>query len=99
MADLYRTQILLEREQHSQLSEIAESEGVSISELIRTAVARFLDDRRATLRYEQELKALERLTALREKIVAQYGIYEGDLLDEVREERDEDFERIWRGEA
>ena len=39
MEKLQRTQILLEREQHRSLYEIAQAEGRSMSELVREAVA------------------------------------------------------------
>ena len=34
-----------------------------------------------------------------ESIQQEYGVYQGDLIEEARAERDEDFDRIWRGEA
>jgi hypothetical protein len=44
------------------------------------------------------MKALDSLTKLRERIQARHGILDVDLVAEVREERDRDNERVWRGE-
>ena len=42
--------------------------------------------------------ALERLNAIREEIQQSHGIYPGDLIAEVRAEREEQIERIIAGE-
>lgn len=42
----------------------------------------------------QPEKALERLNAIREKIQQNHGIYTGDLIAEVRAEREEQIESI-----
>lgn len=99
MAQLYRTQVLLEPEQHESLQKLATTEGRSMSEIIREAVAEYLVDHSKEGKKQQALDAIARLSELREQLVAEYGIYEGDLLAEAREERDADMERIWRGEA
>jgi len=44
--NLYRTQVLLEPLQYQQLSELAESEGISLSALLRRMVSKALEDRR-----------------------------------------------------
>ena len=49
MSDLVRTQILLEKSQRHELDTIAETEGKSLSELIRT----FVDAQLRQRRYEQ----------------------------------------------
>lgn len=46
----------------------------------------------------QPEKALERLNAIREEIQQSHGIYPGDLIAEVRAEREEQIERIIAGE-
>lgn len=98
MAQLYRTQILLEPEQHESLQQLAAAEGRSMSQIIREAVAEYLVDHSKEWEKQQALDTLARLSEFREQLVAQYGIYEGDLLAEAREERDADLERVWRGE-
>jgi hypothetical protein len=44
------------------------------------------------------MKALDALTKLRERIQARHGVLNVDLVAEIREERDRDNERVWRGE-
>ena len=95
----YRAQILLEPEQHAALAEAAEREKRSISEIVREIVGEWLnqqDDRRL---WEQRRDALEYLTQIREGIQRQYGVFPGNLIEEARAERDEENDRVWRGEA
>jgi predicted DNA-binding protein len=99
MTQLYRTQILLEREQHESLQQLAAAAGRSMSEVIREAVAVYLVDHSKEWKRQQALDAIARMSELRQQLVAEYGIFEGDLLAEAREERDADMERVWRGEA
>lgn len=99
MTQLYRTQVLLERRQHESLQQLAAAEGRSMSEVIREAVAKYLVDHSKERKKQQALDAIAKLSELRDQLVAEHGIFEGDLLDEAREERDQDMERVWRGEA
>jgi len=99
MSTLYRTQLLLESEQHQALAEIAQREGRSISELVREILREHLVERDQKARKEQELRALEGLTRIRERLQHEYGVYRGDLLGEARAEREEEIERTWQGEA
>jgi Arc/MetJ-type ribon-helix-helix transcriptional regulator len=99
MTQLYRAQILLEQTQHDSLRELATAEGRSVSDVVREAVTEYLVDHGKERQRQKALDALARLSELREELVAEYGIYEGDLLAEAREERDADMERVWRGEA
>jgi hypothetical protein len=91
----YRAQILLEPEQHNALAEVARREKRSISELVREIVDR-QDEQHL---WEKRMQALERLGQIRERILQDYGSYKGDLIEEARSERDEDFDRVWQGEA
>lgn len=99
MSQLYRTQVLLEREQHESLQQLAAAAGRSMSEVIREAVAVYLVDHSKEWKKRQALDVIARLSELRQQLVAEFGMYEGDLLAEAREERDADMERVWRGEA
>jgi hypothetical protein len=99
MSTYYRAQILLEPEQHRTLAELAEREGRSISDLVRESVQAYLVKREREARREREQQALDRLAEIRARIQAQHGILDVDLVAEVREERDRDNERVWRGEA
>ena len=98
MSTLYRAQILLEPEQHQALTEIAQREGRSISDLVREIVGRHLAERDREVRLQRELQAIEELAHIRKQIQEQHGIYHVDLVAEVREERDRDMERVWGDE-
>lgn len=96
---LYRAQILLEKEQHEVLAEMAEAQDRSISDLVREIIDDYLSQREEDNQLERELEALHRLREIREEARKRYGVYQGDLIREVREERDQDLDRIWKGEA
>jgi len=98
MSTYYRAQILLEPEQHRTLSELAKREGRSISDLVRESVQAYLVEREQEALQERRMKALDALTELRERIQARHGVLDVDLVAEIREERDRDNERVWRGE-
>ena len=95
----YRAQILLEPQQHAALAEAAQREKRSISDLVREIVSQWLERRDDQQLWDRRMDALDRLTELRERIQQQYGVYEGNLIEEARDERDEDMDRVWRGEA
>lgn len=98
MGTYYRAQILLEPEQHRTLAEIAKREGRSISALVRESVQVYLTERDRETQLERELKALDALTEIRERIQAQHGVMSIDPVAEMREEHDRENERVWRGE-
>jgi len=95
----YRAQILLEPEQHNALAEVARRENRSISELMREIVNQWLSQQDDQRLWEQRMETLERLGQIRESIQQEYGVYQGDLIEEARADRDEDIDRVWRGEA
>ncbi len=98
MGQLYRTQVLLERKQHESLQTLAAAEGRSMSEIIREAVAEYLVERDEERERQSWKEALEELSKIREEIAARFGVYQGDLVAEVREERADELERVMRGE-
>ncbi len=95
MGNLYRAQILLEPEQHRTLAEIAAKDGRSISEVVREIVGQYLVEREQETRLQKEIQSIEALTQMRQQIETQHGIYQGDLLTEIRTEREEDVDRVW----
>jgi hypothetical protein len=99
MSTLHRAQLLLESEQHQALAEIAEQEGRSISDLVREIVRQHLAERRQQAQQLTALQAIERLTQIRARLQDEHGMYQGDLLAEVRAEWEEDVERTWQGDA
>lgn len=93
---LYRTQILLEPEQHEALVKIAKQENRSVSDLVRELVEHYVAERSAEARKAQVRQTLAELKQFREAMAERYGVYEGDLVAEVRAEREADFDRIQR---
>ena len=99
MSNLYRAQILLEPEQHRVLTQIAQREGRSVSDVVREILRQHLAERDREAQLQRELRAIEELTRIRRQLQEHYGVYQVDLLDEVRAEREQDVERVWGNEA
>lgn len=94
---MYRAQILLKPEQRSRLEEIARREGRSISAVTRQVIDAGLEvlESEAEM-WEKRARILSELRAIREKQPFEYS---GDLINEARQERDDETERIWRGDT
>ncbi len=91
---LYRAQLLLQPSQHQRLREIAEREGKSISEVARGVIHRGLEsmtEDEDALRSHQAA-ALGKLRAIRETVRDEYGVFEGNLVAEARQDREEGME-------
>ena len=97
----YRAQILLEPEQHGHLKEIAEREDRSISDVAREMIGRGLKDRERDQksRLRQGRKALDGLQEIQQQIFEKHGIYQGDLVAEVRSEREKASDEIRQGKS
>lgn len=95
----YRAQILLEPEQHQALAEVASRENRSISDVVREIIREWLAAQDLEGQRQRELQALEELTQIRMMIQEKHGVYPANLVDQVRAEKDEEDERVWRGEA
>ena len=95
---IHRAQILLEETQYEQLAAIAAQKGQSVSATIRDLVGDYIADQKATARRAAALANLEAATALRRKLERKYGVYGGDLLEEIRAERDAEMTRVWQGD-
>jgi len=67
--------------------------------LVRESVQAYLLERDRQTKREREQRALDTLAELRECIQARHGVLDMDLVAELRDERDRDNERVWRGEA
>lgn len=98
-AGKYRAQILLEPEQHQTLVSIAESQNRSLSDLIRHIVDQWLANKAEAWIWEERIKSVEQLKAIREQAEKNYGVYDGDLIAESRDERNDDLDHLWQGEA
>lgn len=97
MSELQRVQVLIQASQHEQLVKLAKSKGQSVSAVIREMIDKGLDPREG--KKEEWREALEELTRTRKELEREHGIITRDLLAEVRAEREEDMERVWRGES
>jgi heterodisulfide reductase subunit C len=89
MIQKYRAQILLEPEQHNTLQEIAHREGHSISEVAREVIRLGLQalEMDSENLWAKRMVALEELSQLRQEIQEERGTYQGNLVDEARDER------------
>jgi hypothetical protein len=65
---------------------------------MRDIVRQYLEEQEQDAQRQQELLALEKLARIRAQIREQHGVYPGDFLAEVRAEREDDIERVLRGE-
>jgi hypothetical protein len=96
MNKMHRAQILLEPDQHHKLAEIAQQEGTSISEIVRTAVQEWLDERKDDEILRQRLTALDLINQHRQAILdrREGKPLEIDLamtIEQVRGERDNEL--------
>jgi len=99
-APMVRAQLLLTPTQRQRLERIAKREGRSLSDVARRALDAGLAviDGTSDETVQKRLGALEEMRALREKAAALHGVYPGDPVADVREERIQDMERVWRGQ-
>lgn len=95
MTELIRVQVLLEKGDQAELQEIAHEQGKSVSEILRELVRQYLDEQRRA-EVEQFRRTLAKVREIRERNVAQYGMYEGDLMRDVRDEHEREQEEQWR---
>jgi len=96
MNKMHRAQILLEPDQHQKLAEIAQQEGTSISEIVRTAVQEWLDERKDDEILRQCLEDLELVDQHRQAILARrkgkpLEIDLATTIEQVRGERDNEL--------
>jgi hypothetical protein len=100
MSQKYRAQILLEPEQHQTLQEIAHREGQSISEVAREVIRLGLEvlEMDSESLWHKRLSALERLSQIRQEIQEERGIYQGNLVDEARAERQRQIDNLGKAE-
>jgi hypothetical protein len=98
MATMHRAQILLEPDQHRALLELARAEERSLSDLVREIVRTYLAERSESERRQRGVEAVRGLSRIRGQIREEHGGYAVDLLAQAREEREQDMERVWRGD-
>jgi len=98
MSGLQRVNILLEPDQYRALREIAQHEGRSMSALMRGIVRRYLVNYPGAAPWSEERHATEELEEIRDQIRRRHGLFRGDLLEEIREDQDNDLDQVWRAE-
>ncbi len=89
-----RSQVILDDDNDRRLRELAAREGKSISEIVRQILDAYFAERERKER-EKALEVLRTLDQIREQ-TARYGVYEGDPVNEARDERDAEVEDVWR---
>ena len=97
---MHRVQLLLKPEQRKRLERVAKREGRTFSDTARRALEeglRIMEEDTDSV-WETRLEALEYLNGLRKRIQDERGMYKGDLVNNVRSERDSQLEQIWRKE-
>lgn len=95
-----RLSVLLPAGLHARLVRHANREGVSLSEAARRALDVGLEGREgapgsATSEVQENLRALR---TIRDRALARYGVYEGDLVAEVRAQRERQMDRVMWGQ-
>ncbi len=93
---LQRAQILLDPEQYRRLKDIAQREQRSFSNLVRQLLKDAVDFAYGSEeeKLQSELSALDNLRKVREQIREQHGVYQRDLLREVRQERERQMDSV-----
>jgi hypothetical protein len=89
-----RSQVILDEDNDRRLRELAAREGKSISEIVRQILDEYFAERERKAR-EEALEVLRALDQIREQ-TARHGVYEGDPVNEARDERDAEIEDVWR---
>lgn len=94
---LHRTQVLLRKDQHRALSELAASRRTSLSELLRDLVDEQLERQRrsAEAQIERRLRALSEIESHSRDLLERRGgvtldVDPAALIHEMREERDDE---------
>jgi hypothetical protein len=91
---MYRTQILLHPRQRRKLEKIARREGKSISAVTRQVIDAGLKIfENETEIWQKRARLLAILRTNREK---QISAYSGDLINEARDERDDETDQLWQ---
>jgi hypothetical protein len=97
---MYRMQILLKPEQRERLERVAKREGRTFSDTARRALEeglRVMEGDSEVVR-SQRLESLEFLDGLRKQVQEEHGVYQGDLVNEARTDRENQTEQVWRNE-
>jgi hypothetical protein len=94
MTTLDRMQILIERDQHQKLAEMARRKGRSASDLVREWVREGIAEEDCESRKERIRETMKRLDRFRAEFVAEHGVLNVDPIEEVRRESEEEIDRM-----
>ncbi len=100
-SDKARLSLLLPTELRERLARYAARQGISKSEAVRRALDAGLTvlERPDLPDLDEQLKALAAMRRFREEMRASYGVYQGDLVAEAREERERQMDRVLWAES
>lgn len=96
---LHRTQVLLEPQQHRELTRIAAEQDRSLSDLLREIIRRELERRRtdADRVRQEQLEAIEQIRRNKRERFAQLppDAPELDVVEAIRQAREERADEVW----
>lgn len=92
----HRTELILDSRQYEVVARLARAQKRSISEVMAQLIEMGLE--RARDSREHSCGALAELNALREELERSVGRYDGDLVKEVRAERERQLDAVLAGE-
>lgn len=87
--------LVLEPDQYEILAQMARQQGSTISDVVREVVRLGLE----SLKKQQRQTVLNQLAQMRQEIYQTHGIYPGDIVAEIRAEREKQINRVMRGES
>jgi bacterioferritin (cytochrome b1) len=58
-------------------------------------VGQYLVEREQETQLQREMQAIDTLTQIRRQIEQKHGVYQGDILSEIRAEREQEIDRVW----
>jgi predicted DNA-binding protein len=85
--------VMLDEKKWNRLRILAEREGKTMADFLRGLIEEYLKER-DRLDAERFLDVLAELRQIRERNAARWGVYEGDLISDVREERMRQMEDV-----
>lgn len=89
-------QVLLGSEQYKTIAQLASLQNRTVSDVVQQVVRLGLEALEEQKQQRQE--ALNCLERLREEIYQTHGMYPGDIVAEIRAQREKDIEQMLKGE-
>ncbi len=89
-------QVLLDSQQYETLAQLASLQNRTVSDVVQQVVRLGLEALEEQKQQRQE--ALNCLECLREEIYQTHGMYPGDIVAEIRTQREKEIEQMLKGE-